>query len=119
MVLRIPPPQGEGVNTERGGGQVSLSPEEFQETKGQILRRLKSIEGHTRGVQRMVEADQYCIDVMSQIFAIQRALDAVNALVLERHLQTCVTTAIRGEDPRERERVIRELLEAFKAVSKR
>ena len=67
----------------------------------------------------MVEEDQYCIDVLAQTFAIQRALDAVNALILERHLQTCVTTAIRGEDPRERERVIRELLEVFHAVSRR
>ncbi|MGQ9459233.1 MAG: metal-sensitive transcriptional regulator [Anaerolineae bacterium] len=92
---------------------------DLEEAKERILKRLKSIEGHVRGVQKMVEEDQYCIDVLAQTFAIQRALDAVNALILERHLQTCVTTAIRGEDPRERERVIRELLEVFHAVSRR
>lgn len=92
---------------------------DLEEAKERILKRLKSIEGHVRGVQKMVEQDQYCIDVLAQAFAIQRALDAVNALILERHLQTCVTTAILGEDPRERERVIRELLEVFHAVSRR
>ncbi|NLE77035.1 MAG: metal-sensitive transcriptional regulator [Chloroflexi bacterium] len=92
---------------------------EHEETKQGVLRRLKSIEGHIRGVQRMVESDAYCIEIMGQTYAIQRALDAVNNLVLERHLQTCVTTAIRGEDQSERERVIRELMQVFEAVAKR
>jgi DNA-binding FrmR family transcriptional regulator len=87
-------------------------------TKKQIANRLRSTEGHVRGIERMVEEDAYCIDVIKQIIAVQRALDKVNALILQNHLQTCVTTAIRGEKPQERERVIGELLEVFETASK-
>lgn len=80
-----------------------------------IVRRLKSIEGHVRGVEKMVEDGAYCIDIVSQINAIQAALQKVNAMVLDRHLHTCVTTAIRGDDPNERERVIDEILGVFNA----
>lgn len=88
------------------------------EQKKKILNRLKSIEGHVRGVQRMVEEDKYCIDILKQTLAVQRALDKVNALILENHLETCVTTAIQGDDPSERERVITELLDVFETSSK-
>lgn len=86
--------------------------------KQDILSRLKSIEGHVRGVERMVEEDAYCIDVIQQTQAIKRALDRVNGLVLGNHLETCVTTAIRGEDPNDRERVLNELMDVFDASSK-
>ncbi len=79
----------------------------------QIIRRLKSIEGHVRGVEKMVEDGQYCIDIVNQISAIQAALHKVNAMILDRHLHTCVTTAIRGDDPAERERVIGEIMGVF------
>ena len=83
-----------------------------------ILNRLKSIEGHIRGIQRMVEEDAYCIDIINQNLAVQRALEKVTGLVLERHLQTCVTTAIRGDDAIERERVITEIMHVFEATGK-
>ena len=86
--------------------------------KQQILSRLKSIEGHVRGVERMVEEDAYCIDVIQQTQAIKRALDKVNSLVLGNHLETCVTTAIQGEDPDDRERVLNELMDVFDTSSK-
>jgi DNA-binding FrmR family transcriptional regulator len=89
-----------------------------ESTKTQVLNRLKSIEGHVRGIERMVDEDAYCIDVIKQTIAVQRALDKVNGLILQNHLQTCVTTAIRGEEPQERERVIGELLEVFETASK-
>ncbi|NWG19525.1 MAG: metal-sensitive transcriptional regulator [Chloroflexi bacterium] len=82
-------------------------------TTQQKVNRLKTIEGHIRGIQRMVEEDAYCIDIIKQVIAIQRALDAFNSLVLEEHLQGCVTTAIRSDDAVERERVIKELLQVF------
>ena len=85
--------------------------------KQQLLTRLKTIEGHVRGVQRMVEADAYCIDLIKQTQAIQRALDKFNSLVLAEHLNGCVTTAIRSEEPQERERVVTELLQVFEASS--
>jgi DNA-binding FrmR family transcriptional regulator len=88
------------------------------ETNHQLLNRLKSIEGHVRGVQRMVEDDEYCIDIIKQTMAVQRALEKFNSIVLDRHLEGCVTTAIRNDDPGERERVIHELLQVFETSSK-
>ncbi len=89
-----------------------------EEYRQGIINRLKSIEGHVRGIQRMVEDDAYCIDIMNQNLAVQRALERVNGLILERHLQTCVTTAIKGDDPAERERVIAEIMSVFEATIK-
>ncbi|HET9222844.1 MAG TPA: metal-sensitive transcriptional regulator [Roseiflexaceae bacterium] len=86
--------------------------------KQDLLNRLKTIEGHIRGIHRMVEDDGYCVDILKQTKAVQRALDKFNSLVLERHLDGCVTTAIRGDDSAERERVIHELLQVFEASSK-
>ncbi len=81
--------------------------------KQAILNRLKSIEGHVRGIERMVEEDQYCVDILTQTAAVHKALEKVDVMILENHLETCVTTAIRGNDPAERERVIRELMALF------
>ncbi len=89
-----------------------------ESVKGQVVNRLRSIEGHVRGIERMVDEDAYCIDVIKQALAVQRALDKVNGLILQNHLQTCVTRAIRGEEPQERERVIGELLDVFETASK-
>jgi len=83
-----------------------------------IVNRLKSIEGHVRGIQRMVEEGAYCVDVINQNLAVQRALEKVNRLILERHLHTCVTTAIRADDLAERERVIDEILSVFETTGK-
>ncbi|MGH2355577.1 MAG: metal-sensitive transcriptional regulator [Chloroflexota bacterium] len=90
------------------------------EGRTQILNRLKSVDGHLRGVIKMVEDDTYCMDVIKQLQAVQGAIGRVNALLLADHLQTCVTTAIRGDEPQERERVIGELLRLFEhgAVAK-
>ena len=88
------------------------------EQKRQVINRLKSVEGHVRGIQRMIEDDTYCIDVMRQIHAVQRALERVNGMVLDNHLNTCVTTAIRGEDPAERERMIDEIVSVFQETGK-
>lgn len=88
------------------------------EVRAKVAARLRSIEGHIRGVQRMVEEGAYCIDVIKQTLAIQRAVDRVNALLLEDHLKHCATTAIRTADPADRERTIAELLEVFEMSSK-
>lgn len=83
-----------------------------------IVRRLKSVEGHVRGVQRMVEEGAYCIDIVNQITAVQRALKKVSGLVLDQHLHSCVTDAMRGPDAEAREQVLGELLEVFEATGK-
>ncbi len=59
-----------------------------------ILMRLKNIEGQVRGIHRMVEEDQYCIDILTQVSAVRSALNSVGMKVLRRHIDTCVTTAI-------------------------
>ncbi len=86
--------------------------------KQDIIRRLRSVEGHVRGVERMVEEDVYCVEVVNQILAVQRALKKVSALVLDRHLHSCVTHAIRASDEAARERVLGELLEIFEATGR-
>lgn len=88
------------------------------DTAENTLRRLKTVEGHLRGVIRMVEQDAYCIDVIRQIQAVESALNKASAQILESHLNSCVTTAIKGNDPKERERVLREIAEVFEISSK-
>jgi DNA-binding FrmR family transcriptional regulator len=89
-----------------------------KDIKKKIVNRLRSIAGHVQGVERMVENDIYCIDVIKQIVAVQSALTKVSDLVLENHLQTCVTTAIRGQDPSEQKRVIDEIVSVFEMSRK-
>lgn len=88
------------------------------QVKADIVRRLQCAEGHVRGVQRMVEEDKYCIDVIKQVDAVQAALRKVNELILERHLHMCVTTAIRGDDAERREAVITEIMGVFAITNK-
>jgi CsoR family transcriptional regulator, copper-sensing transcriptional repressor len=82
------------------------------------LRRLKTIEGHLRGVIRMVEQDAYCIDVIRQIQAVEAALNKVSSQILENHLNSCVITAVQGNDKKERERVLKEITEVFDMANK-
>jgi DNA-binding FrmR family transcriptional regulator len=82
-----------------------------------VLKRLKNVAGHINGIITMVEQDRYCIDVIKQIQASQAALAKVSQIILDNHLHTCLTTAIRGEDPAERERVLAEISEVFSTVN--
>jgi DNA-binding FrmR family transcriptional regulator len=84
----------------------------------ETLKRLRIVEGHMRGVIRMVGEDAYCIDVIRQIQAVQAALNKISTGILEDHLGSCVTTAIRGEDPAERERVLKEITDVFETATK-
>jgi CsoR family transcriptional regulator, copper-sensing transcriptional repressor len=82
------------------------------------IRRLKTIEGHLRGIIRMVDEDAYCIDVIRQIQAVEAALNKVSSKILEDHLNSCVITAIQGNDRKERERVLKEITEVFDMSTK-
>ena len=86
--------------------------------KKAISQRLASAAGHIKGISRMVEEDTYCIDVIRQIQAVQAALSKVSAMMLDNHLHTCVTTAVQGEDPAERERVLQEITSVFEYKAK-
>lgn len=83
-----------------------------------IIQQMKTTEGHLRGIQRMLAEDAYCIDVIRQIQAVQAALNKVSAEILDRHLNSCLITAVRGDDPAERERVLKELTSVFEAANK-
>jgi CsoR family transcriptional regulator, copper-sensing transcriptional repressor len=83
-----------------------------------VQKRLRTIEGHLKGVVRMVEEDAYCIDVIRQIQAVEAALNKVSTQILEEHLNSCVITAVQGEDLAERQRVLREILEVFETSTK-
>lgn len=67
-----------------------------EETKKDVLSRLRKIEGQIRGVQRMVEKERYCIDIINQVTAAQRGLDQVSLKVMQRHIESCVTDAIKS-----------------------
>jgi CsoR family transcriptional regulator, copper-sensing transcriptional repressor len=76
----------------------------------EVLKRLNYIEGHLQGVRRMVEEDKYCVDVLKQTYAVRRAIEKLEAIILEGHLKGCVVEGIR--DGREGE-VVAELAELY------
>ena len=83
-----------------------------------VTQRLASAAGHIKGIERMVDDDAYCIDVIQQVQAVQAALSKVSELVLDNHLNSCVITAVQGEDPGERARVLKEVTAVFAMSSK-
>ncbi len=82
------------------------------------IKRLKTVEGHIRGIQRMMDDEAYCIDVIRQIQAVQSSLNKISAMILDEHLNSCVTTAIRSENVDERERVLKEITSVFESSTK-
>ena len=81
--------------------------------KEAVLKRLKRIEGQVRGLQRMVEEDRYCADVLTQIASVEEALSATGKVILKNHLRTCVTSAVKGSSQAEAERKFDELVNLF------
>ena len=85
------------------------------DTKRETLKRLKFIEGHVGGVQKMVEEEKYCVDILKQTFAIRRAIEKVESMLLDGHLHTCVVRGVK--DGREQE-VLAELVELYNLANK-
>ena len=85
------------------------------ETKADVLKRLSYLSGHLEGVRRMVESDAYCVDVLKQTHAVRKAIEKLEALILEGHLQTCVVQGIReGRD----EQVLQELKDLYQVSNR-
>ena len=84
-----------------------------EETKGKARGRLRRIEGQVQGLQRMIDADAYCVDVLLQISAVQGALEQVQKLLLGRHIESCVADALRSGSKSERQQKVEELLDVF------
>ncbi len=82
-----------------------------KDQKERTIHRLKIAHGHLKKVIEMVEKDEYCIDVLQQSGAVQKALKEVDNLILENHLKTCATDAIRNG---RNEEAIKEVMEVFK-----
>jgi len=83
------------------------------ETRGKALGRLRRIEGQVQGIQRMVEEDKYCVDILLQLTAVQGAVEQVQRLLLGRHIESCVADAVRSGSPRDRQKKVDDLLEVF------
>jgi len=83
--------------------------------KPDILRRIAYIDGHLQGVRRMVEDDKYCVDVLKQTYAVRRAIEKLEQIILENHLQGCVVAGIK--EGRE-DSVIGELIDLYEMAGK-
>ncbi|HLZ47249.1 MAG TPA: metal-sensitive transcriptional regulator, partial [Candidatus Limnocylindria bacterium] len=93
------------------GYDVRVEPD----TRKEVLSRLRSIAGHVRAVERMVDEDRYCVDVLRQTMAIEKALERVDAMILGSHLETCVADAFRQGRA---EKTVQELAEIFSTARK-
>jgi CsoR family transcriptional regulator, copper-sensing transcriptional repressor len=86
--------------------------------KAQLVKRLARIEGQVRGISRMIEDDRYCIDVLTQLSAVETAVEAVAMKVLEDHVEHCVAGALASGDKAQADEKSRELLEAVQRFAK-
>ena len=85
----------------------------YVDQKDALIKRLHRIEGQVRGLERMVEDERYCADILVQIASVQEALRGVGKVLLHNHLSHCVTDAIRSSDMAEGERVVNELVDLW------
>ncbi|MBI4336988.1 MAG: metal-sensitive transcriptional regulator [Chloroflexi bacterium] len=83
--------------------------------KQDALKRLSYVQGHLEGVRRMVDEEQYCVDVMKQLFAVRRALEKLELVLLDGHLNTCVVEGIR--DGRQNQ-VLQELVDLYSLTTR-
>jgi DNA-binding FrmR family transcriptional regulator len=96
-----------GARPGDGTHAVAVDPE----IKHSISTRLRRIEGQVRGLQKMVEEERYCADVLMQLSSVQEALRGVGRGLLHNHLKHCVTEAIRAGDPEQADAMYEELME--------
>lgn len=83
------------------------------EMQASLVKRLRRIEGQVRGLQRMIEEDRYCADILTQIASVQEALGGVSKILLRNHLNHCVTDAIQSGDPKQTNQKFDELVKLF------
>jgi DNA-binding FrmR family transcriptional regulator len=90
----------------------------YSADKATLVKRLHRIEGQVRGVERMVEDDRYCIDILTQISAVNTALESLAFQVLDQHVNHCVAGAFRSGGKAEAEEKTQELLDAVRRFAK-
>ena len=84
--------------------------------KDDYRRRLRSIEGQVRGLQRMIDEDTYCIDVLTQVSAVTKALQSVAVGLLDEHMRHCVADAARGDDAEHADQMVSEATRAIERL---
>jgi CsoR family transcriptional regulator, copper-sensing transcriptional repressor len=94
---------------------MGKEPDMQPEAKSAVLKRLAFIDGHLNGIRKMVEEDKYCVDVLKQTYAVRRAIEKMEALMLDNHLHTCVIEGLK--DGRE-DQVIGELVDLYALANK-
>lgn len=86
--------------------------------KAALNRRLKRIEGQVKGIQKMIEDDRYCVDILVQISAIRSAIDNVGTIILENHIKCCVSNNLKYGNEEQSEAAIKELMDTIKKFTK-
>jgi CsoR family transcriptional regulator, copper-sensing transcriptional repressor len=90
----------------------------YHADKQSLIKRLHRVEGQVRGIERMLEDDRYCIDILTQISAVSTALDALAFKILDDHVNHCVAHALASGDEKDAETKTSELLEAVQRFAK-
>jgi CsoR family transcriptional regulator, copper-sensing transcriptional repressor len=99
-----------------GKGETKERRREMRADQQDVLKRLNYIEGHIGGIRKMVEQDKYCVDILRQTYAVRKAIEKLETLILEQHLHTCVPEGIReGKE----EAVISELVQLYNLAANR
>ncbi len=83
----------------------------------QVQKRIGRISGQVGGIERMIQEDRYCVDVLLQVAAVRSALDGVGKLILRSHVETCVSDALVSGRPKDRKEKIDEIMEVFSKFS--
>lgn len=85
----------------------------IKDLKTRSLHRTKIIKGQLEGLQKMIDAEEYCVDILTQSLAIQRSLRSLNKLILENHLQTHAAKALGSKNPLKKDKALKELLDLY------
>ena len=85
------------------------------DTQKEALKRLNYIDGHLGGVRRMIDEGEYCVDILKQTYAVRRAIEKLEGLLLDGHLHTCVVDGVKGG---REDQVVGELLELYSLANK-
>ena len=90
----------------------------YARNKAALTKRLHRIEGQVRGIEKMVEDDRYCIDILTQVAAVNTALESLALKLLDDHVRHCVTDALSSGDPKEAAAKSKELMEAVQRFAR-
>ncbi len=84
-----------------------------QKTKKECLKRINYIKGHLEGIKKMLQEDRYCIDIIQQNLGVISALLKINEIILNSHLETCVSNAVKSGDISHKRKIFKELIKIY------